>query len=111
MNVVIQEKVVRTVVVAPLEDLTAFSAQSFRQKLDSLWSKGEMDFVIDLSQTPMLDSAGLAVLVSHYKRCRRHNVRIRVVWPKAACAQRILRLTRFDQIFDMLDSNTASALV
>jgi anti-anti-sigma factor len=103
MNVNVQEQVVRTVVVAPMEELDAFTASDFRQTLEMFWQQGAVNFVIDLSNTPALDSAGVAVLVQLYKRCRQHGGSTRFVWPKAESVRRILRLTHFDRIFDMVE--------
>jgi anti-anti-sigma regulatory factor len=50
----------------------------------------------------MLDSAGLAVLVSALKRSRLKNGNVRLVWPKAEDAARILKLTKFDQVFALI---------
>jgi len=104
MDITVTEQVVRTVTVTPKERLDAFSAPSLRERLDGLLADGVNQFIIDLSQTPFLDSAGMAVLVSLLKRARQANGDVKLVKPTADAVLRILQLTRFDKVFEMLDT-------
>ncbi|MEI7845982.1 MAG: STAS domain-containing protein [Chloroflexota bacterium] len=79
--------------------LDAFEAPALRAMCDEYISADIIHFVFDLSDVTMLDSAGLAVLVSVLKRARLKTGDVRLVWPKAEVASRILKLTRFDQVF------------
>jgi anti-anti-sigma factor len=60
--------------------------------------------VCDLSNVAFMDSAGLAVLVSLMKRARQDRGDVRLVWPTAESAKRILQLTKFDRVFDRFES-------
>jgi len=60
MNITIYEEQQGLVVVAPLERLDAFVAQDFRERVGEYLDTGVSNFVIDLSDTPFLDSAGMA---------------------------------------------------
>jgi anti-sigma B factor antagonist len=93
----------RTVVLAPVDRLDAFTVPAFRQRLESCWNQGALHFVIDLSNTVALDSAGVAALVHLFKRTRQQGGTTKIVSPKAESAQRILRLTHFDRIFNMVE--------
>jgi anti-sigma B factor antagonist len=108
MEARIDEYVTRTVVVTPQQRLDAFSAPALRAQLDGLLAHGGSRFVVDLSDVPFLDSAGMAVLVSLLKRARQAGGDVRLVWPKVEAAQRILRLTKFDRVFDMHDTAQAA---
>ncbi len=108
MEITVTEQLSRTVVVAPKERLDAFSAPQMRERLEALLAEGVTQFVIDLSQTPFLDSAGMAVLVSLLKRARQAGGDVKLVKPASEAVQRILLLTRFDKVFDMLDSVPAN---
>jgi anti-sigma B factor antagonist len=85
----------------------AFNAGNLRDQLYALLDQGTSQFVLDLSQTPFLDSAAMAVLVSLLKRARQQKGDVKLVWPQQEAARRILNLTRFDRVFDM--SETAAA--
>lgn len=107
MKITVTEQLSRTVVVAPKERLDAFSAPQMRERLETLLAEGVTQFVIDLSQTPFLDSAGMAVLVSLLKRARQAGGDVKLVKPTSDAVLRILQLTRFDKVFDMLDTAPA----
>lgn len=79
--------------------LDAFEAPLLRKVCDTFMEKKYIHFVFDLTDVSMLDSAGLAVLVSVLKRARLNNGDVRLIWPKADAASRILKLTKFDQVF------------
>lgn len=103
MKMSVTEQVSRTVVVAPQERIDAFNASHLREQLDTLLAGGAVNFVIDLSDTPFLDSSGMAVLVSLLKRARQAGGDVKLVKPSSEAVQRILQLTRFDKVFEMLD--------
>lgn len=79
--------------------LDAFEAPALRKQCDEYLAREVNHFVFDLTDVSMLDSAGLAVLVSVLKRVRLMHGDVRIVWPLAEAASRILKLTKFDQVF------------
>lgn len=85
------------------ERLDAFTAAELRQQCDVLFSHGVTKFIIDLSQTPVIDSAGIAVLVTLFKRARQVGGYMKLTKGMSPAAQRILHLTRFDQIFETIE--------
>jgi anti-anti-sigma factor len=82
----------------------AFHAPTIRAQIDSLISTGTLKIVVDLSETSFLDSAGLAVLVNLLKQLRQLGGDAKLVWPKKEEATRILRLTKFDRVFEISDT-------
>lgn len=94
--------------IAPTEALHAFNASSLRKQCDTLLASGVQTFIIDLSKTPSIDSAGMAVLVSLLKRSRQQGGNVKLVRSQAAAVQRMFRLTQFDQVFEMLDAGVYS---
>jgi anti-sigma B factor antagonist len=95
-------------IVAARDRIDAFSAPELRGRLEQLLSEGITRFVLDLSDVPFLDSAGMAVLVSLLKRARGAEGDVRLVWPRKEEAQRILRLTKFDRVFEMAETRDAA---
>ncbi len=102
--VAVQENVVRIVTIAPQGRLDTLRALEFRKQVQAVLDSGAKNLVLDLSQTPFLDSAGMAVLVSALKQCREQGGDARMVWPQAEPVKRILSLTKFDRIFEMKNS-------
>lgn len=102
------EAVIRIVTIAPKGRLDALQAQTFRQQIQDVLDDGVHNIVLDLSQTPFLDSAGMAVLVSALKRCRERGGDAKMVWPQSEPVKRILSLTKFDRVFTMKDSTAAA---
>lgn len=101
MNMAVREDVIRIVTVAPQGRLDMMRSMEFRKQMQELIDGGAKHLVLDLSQTPFLDSAGMAALVSVLKQCRERGGDARMVWPQAEPVKRILSLTKFDRVFDM----------
>ncbi len=97
------EQIVRIVTITLRGRFDAFEAPSLRKKCDDYLANEFTHFVFDLTDVSMLDSAGLAVLVSVLKRSRLKNGDVRLVWPEADAASRILKLTKFDQVFTSIE--------
>ena len=85
--------------------LDAHNVPEARDHLDACIASGTSRLVVDLSDVSFLDSAGLAMLVTALKRARQEGGDVKLVWPTNENTQRILRLTRFDRVFEI--SNTA----
>lgn len=102
MNITVDEQIQRTVTLAIKDRLDVVSAPQLKSEVEKLLDQGVVDFVIDLSETPFMDSAGMAVLVTLLRRCRMKNGTVKLVWPRAEPVQRTLILTRFDQVFEVI---------
>ena len=103
MKIVVQEEIQRTAIVAPQGRLDAFSAPDLRAQFEALMAEGVKQFIVDLSQTPFMDSAGMAVLVSLLRRCRQVGGNVKLVWPEFEPVRRTLKLTQFDRVFEFVE--------
>lgn len=65
---------------------------------------GKKCFIVDLSQSDFIDSTGLSTLVSIYKEVKGAGGRILIVSPQHPSAMNILQITRFDQVFYMVET-------
>ncbi|NWJ95800.1 MAG: STAS domain-containing protein [Chloroflexi bacterium] len=108
MELTITEHIVRINIIAPQGRIDAFCAPELRKQFEVLLGKNEIKFILDLSAVTFLDSAGMAALVSLLKAAREAGGDVKLVWPKEEAAQRILRLTRFDRVFDIADNQKAA---
>lgn len=95
----IREHVTRVHVIEIQGRLEAFTVGALREEQARLLESGELHFIVDLSQTTFMDSAGLSALVSLLKRARQAGGDVVLIKPADPSASRILTLTRFDQIF------------
>jgi anti-anti-sigma factor len=59
--------------------------------------------ILDLTEVPYMDSAGLGMIVSHYVRCRGRGVRLVAVGVSSRVVQ-LLELTKVDKFFPRFDS-------
>jgi anti-anti-sigma factor len=84
--------------------IDAFNSPSLREQVDQLIKQGIYRFVVDLRQVKFLDSAGMAVLVSLLKQARLQGGNAKLIMPLEEGARRILHLTRFDRVFDLVES-------
>ena len=97
------ENIIKIVTLRLRGRVDAFEAPALRRQCDEYLANDFSHFVFDLEEVSMLDSAGLAVLVSVLKRSRLKQGDVRIVWPQAEAASRILKLTKFDQVFVSID--------
>ena len=101
MELNVKEIILRRVVVAPTARIDAFTAPQLRAEVDRWLEQGATQFVLDLSDVGFLDSSGLAALVSLLKRARQAGGDVKLILPRLESAQRILKLTKFDRVFDL----------
>lgn len=104
MDITITEQTNRTAVIALNGRVDAFNAPAIRQQMETQLDSGVRNFVLDLSDVQFLDSSGLAVLVSLLKRATQDGGDVKMVLPKLEAALRILRLTRFDRVFTIIEA-------
>ncbi len=88
-------------------DVDAGSVDVLRHAIDELLTAGEHRFVVDLSDVPFMDSAGLATLVQLFKRVRigEGDVRLAGLQPDVL---RIFQLVRLTRVFDVYDTAAAA---
>ena len=79
----------------PVGELDAFTVGGFREQLAELGS--DTALVIDLSEVPFMDSAGLGALIGGIRRVRDGGGTVGVVCSRPAVL-RLLHTTGFDRI-------------
>jgi anti-anti-sigma factor len=104
MTLTVREHVIRVQIIEVVGRLEAFTVGDLRAEQTRLIANEEKHFVVDLSQTQFMDSAGMSALVSLLKQARQAGGDVVLVRPLKAEAQRILTLTRFDQVFKMAET-------
>lgn len=85
----------------PHGELDAFTVSQFREALAELSSSPRL--VIDLSEVPFMDSAGLGALIGGIRRTREQGGEVAVACNRPTLI-RLLRTTGFDRIVPVADS-------
>ncbi|OAA86750.1 MULTISPECIES: STAS domain-containing protein [Clostridium] len=83
------------------ENFAVDEADDLRQKLNSLIDKGEKNFSLDFSKCTFIDSTGLGVLVSIYKKCKNMNGSFKLYSVRNADVMKIFNMTRLDKVFEI----------
>lgn len=105
-----KEQLVRITTIELDGRIDAFNAPELRQHVAEIIDQGTVRLVFDLSNVSFFDSAAMAVLVSTLKRVRSKGGDVKLVWPRAEAGQRIIKLTKFDRVFDMHDTAAEAQL-
>jgi anti-sigma B factor antagonist len=82
------------------ENFAVDEADKFREKLNYLINKGEKNFSLNFSKCTFIDSTGLGVLVSTYKKCEQLNGNFKLHSINEQ-VMKIFNLTRLDKVFDI----------
>ena len=107
-NLQVSEQTKRVTILTFNDKLDAFNAPEARQQINDLWDSGARHFAVNLSDISFMDSAGIAVLVNLLKKVRGSSGSMKLVQPTNPNAMRLLRMTKFDQIFEMFDTTEAA---
>jgi anti-sigma B factor antagonist len=78
--------------------LDAVTAPELRPALDALVAENKQKIIIDLSSLRLIDSSGVGVLVSLFKRVRANGGDVRIVGVRDQ-PRAIFRLLRLDRVF------------
>lgn len=89
----------------PVGELDAYTVASFRDALSGLADHGRV--VIDLSEVPFMDSAGLGALIGGIRRAREHGGEVAVACSRPTLT-RLLHTTGFDRIVPVTDTLDAA---
>ncbi|MCY6959351.1 STAS domain-containing protein [Clostridium brassicae] len=76
-------------------------AGDFREKIYFSIQEGKKHFVLDFSECFFVDSTGLGVLVSAYKKCKELNGEL-ILKNINPDVMRVFKLTRLDSIFNII---------
>lgn len=101
MNVTVQDEPDQVVVFMAEKRLDAAIAGEFKDTVRPHVAARGPDVVLDLGAVEFLDSSGLGAVIALKKALPEgRRMRLRGLTPNVA---RVFRLTRMDQIFDILD--------
>ena len=89
----------------PVGELDAYTVTDFREALSGLASCTRV--VIDLSEVPFMDSAGLGALIGGIRRAREHGGDVAVACSRPTLT-RLLHTTGFDRIVPVTDTLEAA---
>lgn len=85
----------------PVGELDAYTVTSFRETLGELATSAQL--VIDLSEVPFMDSAGLGALIGGIRRAREHGGEVAVACSRPTLT-RLLHTTGFDRIVPVTET-------
>lgn len=89
----------------PVGELDAYTVASFREALSGLADHPRV--VIDLSEVPFMDSAGLGALIGGIRRAREHGGEVAVACSRPTLT-RLLHTTGFDRIVPVTETLDAA---
>ena len=89
----------------PVGELDAYTVTDFREALGELSTHPRV--VIDLSEVPFMDSAGLGALIGGIRRAREHGGEVAVACSRPTLT-RLLHTTGFDRIVPVTDTLDAA---
>ena len=85
----------------PVGELDAYTVTGFRETLGGLAQRPKV--IIDLSEVPFMDSAGLGALIGGIRRAREHGGEVAVACSRPTLT-RLLHTTGFDRIVPVTDT-------
>lgn len=85
----------------PVGEIDAYSVGTFRERLTELTDEPRL--IIDLSDVPFMDSAGLGALIGGIRRARENEGVVAVVSDRDTIT-RLLHTTGFDRIVPVVDT-------
>jgi anti-sigma B factor antagonist len=94
-------------VIAAKGRMNAVNVGTMKAKIRELVEDGHVEIVCDLTQVGLLDSSGLAALVSGLKATRERSGFLKLVGLNEQVA-RIFKLTMLDHVFEMYPSVEAA---
>jgi anti-sigma B factor antagonist len=107
MEIRCREEGNNVLVVDIVGDLDARSAGDLKLTLNEKIESGNVWVLVNLSDVPYMDSAGLGVLVSGLKNTNRQNGDLRL-WGLQPDVRNIFELTRLNKVFQIFDSEEAA---
>lgn len=81
------------------ENFSVEEAAEFRQKLYVMIKEGERHFEINFEKCNFIDSTGLGVLVSTYKKCLELEGSFTICSVNNPKVLKVFKLTRLDKVF------------
>jgi len=90
-------------------DLDARNASLLKERINEKIAEGRSLLLINLSEVPYMDSAGLGVLVSGLKNANRLSGDLRM-WGLQDEVKSIFELTRLNKVFQIFDDETTAVM-
>jgi len=84
-------------------DLDAFSSRDFKPLVIDFAEKGHSRYIVDLSETPFIDSSGLVSLISLLKRAKVMGGYVKLVGLRRPMRD-IFSITGLDKVFEFYDT-------
>ncbi|MCL6459064.1 MAG: STAS domain-containing protein [Gorillibacterium sp.] len=80
------------------------AAATFRENIRSDINGGAVSFLLDFSECQFIDSTGLGVIVSSYKKCVENggSIRLKALNPNV---RKIFELTRLTHVFEIVEQS------
>ena len=91
-----------------LGDLCGPALPSFEASVAEALTVRPAVLIVDLGRSPLIDAAGIGLLLDLHRQMRRRDSRLAVREPTEQ-VRRLLRLARVDQILDVIPAETAEA--
>jgi anti-anti-sigma factor len=88
--------------------IDAFSARGHRHTILAALEGGSTRFVVDLSATTFMDSAGLGIIIGLVQRARELGGVVILVQPTGPAIVRQLHVTRVDRLLDIQPTRAAA---
>lgn len=82
------------------KDFSVEEAADFRLRINQYMNDGIVNFNFNFTECTFIDSTGLGVLVSIYKKCVEKNGKIKLLSLNPE-VKKLFKLTRLDRIFEM----------
>ena len=89
----------------PVGELDAYTVPDFRERLTEAATMGNV--IIDLSEVPFMDSAGLGALIGGIRRTRENGGEVAVACSRPTLT-RLLHTTAFDRIVPVTETLDAA---
>lgn len=83
------------------ENFSVKEADEMRHMCEQLIKDGERNFVFDFRSCKFIDSTGLGVLVSIYKKCRELGGKVEVKSVNNEDVSKVFSLTRLNEVFNI----------
>ena len=76
-----------------------------RETLDGLMDRGDLDFILDLAEVPIVDSSGIGLLVRSFTALKQRGGRLKLLSP-SRMTQQTLKMIGLINLFEVFDDQT-----
>lgn len=83
------------------ESFSVKEADELKHEVEDYISRGEKNFIFDFTDCKFIDSTGLGVLVSIYKRCKELGGSVELKSVINEDVSKVFSLTRLNEVFDI----------